>query len=132
MNTLFHRTTLLMLLGVLLLISSLSHGHAGQILPPGFRPLPLGAHALIGGKVIVKPGEEIDSATIVIRDGLIKAVGKELTPPDDARIWDMKGLTIYAGFIDPYLVIGATNHPVSTTDSEPNHTASLTSGGINF
>ena len=75
---------------------------AKDILPPGFRPRPIGVHALVGGKVVVKPGETLDGATIIIRDGLIEAVGKDLSPPADARVWDMKGLTIYAGFIEPY------------------------------
>src|SRR5438132_14378164 len=77
-----------------------------EILPPGFRPLPLGVHALVGGNVVVKPGEILDGATIIIRDGFIKEVGKNAVPPDDARIWDMKGRTIYAGFIEPYFVSG--------------------------
>src|SRR5689334_11016975 len=77
---------------------------AAELLPPGFRPQPLGVHALVGGDIVVKPGQVIQGGTIVLRDGIIKAVGKEVTPPPDARIWDMKGMTIYAGFIDPYLV----------------------------
>jgi imidazolonepropionase-like amidohydrolase len=81
---------------------------------------------------VIKPGEVLDSGTIVIRDGRIKAVGKDVAAPADARVWDMKGTTIYAGFIDPYLVLGATNAPVTTTDSEPISTASLTSPGIRF
>jgi imidazolonepropionase-like amidohydrolase len=107
---------------------------SADILPPGFRPLPPSAHALIGGTVIVKSGQTIENGTIIIRDGLIKQVGAGLTPPDDARIWDMKGLIIYPGFIDPYLVLGASNAPVSTTDSEPITSHSLTAGdgGANF
>ncbi|MDB6019669.1 MAG: amidohydrolase [Pedosphaera sp.] len=69
--------------------------------------MPPGVHALVGATVVVKPGEVLDSATILIRDGYIEKVGKNLTPPPDARVWDMKGLTIYAGFIDPYLTLGA-------------------------
>ncbi|MHB8524244.1 MAG: amidohydrolase family protein [Limisphaerales bacterium] len=99
-----------------------------EILPPGHRPLPLGIHALVGGKVVVKPGEVLDPATIVIRDGLIERVGRDLQPPPDARLWDMKGLTIYAGFIDPYLSLAATEPPVTTSKTEP----ILTSGGVNF
>jgi len=95
------------------------------LLPPGFRPLPLGVHALVGGKVVVKPGEILDPATIVIRDGLIQAVGKDVVVPPDARVWEMKGSTIYAGFIDAYLMPAATNAPVSTTRTEP---IGLTSG----
>jgi imidazolonepropionase-like amidohydrolase len=87
-----------------------------EILPPGNRPVPLGVHALVNGKLVVKPGEVLDSGTVVIRDGLIEKVGKEVAVPADARVWDMKGLTIYAGFIDPYLAVGAapaTNAPAS-------------------
>ena len=78
-----------------------------EILPPGNRAVPLGVHALVGGKVVIKPGETLDSATIVIRDGLIEKVGKDVAAPPDARVWDMKGTTIYAGFIDPYLTIAS-------------------------
>src|SRR5436190_19205195 len=122
-------------LSVFGLSSFLASTSASELLPPGFRPLPLGVHALVGGKVVVKPGETLDSGTIVIRDGIIQAVGKDVPVPPDARIWDMKGLTIYAGFIDPYLVLGSTNMPVSTTDSEPViNSSSLTAGdgGANF
>ena len=80
---------------------------ADELLPPGFRPRPLGVHALVGGKIFVKPGEAIENATIIIRDGFIEKVGNGVTPPADARVWDVKGLIIYAGFIDPYLKIGS-------------------------
>jgi imidazolonepropionase-like amidohydrolase len=105
---------------------------AAEILPPGYRPAPLGVHALVGGKVVVKPGEVVSNATIVIRDGLIKAVGPDAAVPQDARVWDMKGTTIYAGFIDPYIVMGGSNAPVSTTDSEPITSTTLAAGGVNF
>jgi imidazolonepropionase-like amidohydrolase len=105
---------------------------ASELLPPGFRPLPLGIHALVGGRVVIKPGEVLDGGTIVIRDGLIQTVGKDVQPPADARLWDMKGMTIYAGFIDPYLVLSATNSPAATSHVEPVSAASLTSGGIKF
>src|SRR5205823_2706820 len=63
--------------GVLIAASFFSNASAAELLPPGFRPLPLGVHALVGGKIVVRPGEVLDSGTIVIRDGLIKAVGKD-------------------------------------------------------
>ncbi len=113
-------------------LSLAASGFSAELLPPGFRPLPLGAHALVGGKIVTKPGEAIESGTIVIRDGLIKAVGKDVTPPPDARVWDMKGTTIYAGFIDAYLVMGTTNGPVATSDTEPISAASFTAAGTKF
>ena len=114
------------------LLFSVAGSFGAELLPPGFHPVPLGVHALVGGKIVTKPGEMLDDATIVIRDGLIKAVGKDVTPPPDARVWDMKGTTIYAGFIDPYLVLGATNSPVATSDTEPISPNSFTAAGTKF
>ena len=105
---------------------------ASDILPAGFRPLPLGVHALVGGRVVTKPGELLEEATIVIRDGFITAVGKTVTPPADARVWDMKGTTIYAGFIDAYVPAGSTNSPPATSSLESAAGASLTSPGPEF
>jgi imidazolonepropionase-like amidohydrolase len=105
---------------------------SAEILPPGFRPKPVGVHALVGGKVVVKPGEVLDEATVVIRDGYIEAVGKTISVPADARVWDSKGLTIYAGFIEPYLPLGQTNQPISTSGTEPINASSFTAGGVNF
>jgi imidazolonepropionase-like amidohydrolase len=105
---------------------------AAEILPPGYRPAPLGVHALVGGKVVIKPGEVVTNATVIIRDGLIKAVGHDAAVPEEARVWDMKGTTIYAGFIDPYIVMGGSNAPVSTSDSEPITSTTLAAGGVNF
>ena len=119
-------------ISLLILLAGLQLAQASELLPPGFRPLPPGTHALVGGKVVVKPGQVIERGNIVIRDGFIKAVGVDVAPPADARVWDMKGLTIYAGFIDPYLVLGSTNSPVSTSDSEPVTSETLAAGGIGF
>jgi imidazolonepropionase-like amidohydrolase len=114
------------------LLSFASTAVASEILPPGFRPLPLGVHALVGGRVVVKPGETLETGTIVIRDGLIQAVGKDAAVPADARIWDMNGTTIYAGFIEPYLVPDSTNAPISTSAGAPIATSSFTAGGVRF
>ncbi len=105
---------------------------AQEIRPPGFRPQPIGVHALVGGKVVVKPGETLDDATIVIRNGYIEKVGSNVTPPADARVWDMKGQTVYAGFIEPYWPLSGTNAPVSTTETQPIAADNLTSGGVSF
>ncbi|MEO7299702.1 MAG: hypothetical protein ABI042_14130, partial [Verrucomicrobiota bacterium] len=96
---------------------------AVELLPPGNRPVPLGVHALVGGKIFLKPGEMIEAGTIVIRDGLIEAVGKDVQAPADARIWEMNGLTIYAGFIDSYLKLGGKSGGDSLTTTKPDLTA---------
>lgn len=81
---------------------------------------------------MVKPGESLDAATVVIRDGFIETVGKNVSPPAGARVWDAKGLTVYAGFIEPYFPAGPTNVPISTDSSQPVGAESLTAGGVGF
>ncbi len=75
-------------------------------LPPGNRPLPASVHALIGGRVVLSPGKELDQATIILSDGRIAAVAKDAAVPADARVHDMSGTTIYAGFIDAHVSLG--------------------------
>jgi len=63
-------------------------------------------YALTHARVIVQPGKTIENATIVLRDGLIDAVGKDLAPPADAFVLDATGKTVTAGFIDSCTDIG--------------------------
>lgn len=63
-----------------------------------------GAHALLGVRLVIAPGEVIDKGTLVIRDGIIEAVGADVELPPDARIWERDDLTLYAGWIEPYSV----------------------------
>jgi imidazolonepropionase-like amidohydrolase len=56
--------------------------------------------AIVGARVVPEPGQSIDKATVVIRDGLIEAVGANVPSPPDALKIDGQGLTVYAGFID--------------------------------
>jgi imidazolonepropionase-like amidohydrolase len=62
-------------------------------------------HALTGARLILAPGKVIDQGTIVVRDGIIEAVGADVAIPADARIWNVEKLTIYPGLIEPYRVV---------------------------
>jgi imidazolonepropionase-like amidohydrolase len=63
-------------------------------------------HALVGARVIPTPGTVLESATIILRDGIITAVGT-VEPPADARVWDLQGMTVYAGLIEPFYALDA-------------------------
>ncbi len=56
--------------------------------------------AIVKAKLVVSPDEEIEQGTLLIRDGLIVAAGKDVALPADAEIIDGAGLTVYPGFID--------------------------------
>ena len=63
-------------------------------------------HAFTGANVIVAPGVAIEGGTVIIRDGIIEAVGEAPAIPADARVWALEGRNIYAGFIDPMTEVG--------------------------
>jgi imidazolonepropionase-like amidohydrolase len=56
--------------------------------------------AIRGARVVAEPGKQLEGATVVIRDGLIEAVGGDVKVPADALVIDGKGLTVYPGFLD--------------------------------
>src|SRR5689334_6254881 len=60
-------------------------------------------HAIVGARLVTAPGQVIERGTIVIRDGVITAVGADVPVPADARIWQADSLTIYSGLIDAFV-----------------------------
>lgn len=59
-----------------------------------------GSYAITNADVISVSGPTISNATIVIRNGLIESVGRNINIPADAKIFDGRGLTVYPGFFD--------------------------------
>jgi imidazolonepropionase-like amidohydrolase len=62
--------------------------------------------AIRGAKVVVAPGREIASATVVVRRGLIERVGGDEAAPAGARVIEAAGMVVYAGFIDSHCKTG--------------------------
>lgn len=52
--------------------------------------------------VVVRPGERLEDVTVLIRDGMIVAVGADIPIPEGAERHDHSGHTAYAGLIDAY------------------------------
>src|SRR5215213_8711465 len=75
-------------------------------------------YAITNARVVTVNGATIERGTVVIRDGLIAAVGANLSAPPDARAIDGTGLTVYPGLID-----------ASTTLAIPRPTPSPAAGG---
>src|SRR4051812_27421297 len=59
-------------------------------------------HALTNARIVAAPGKTIEKGTVLIRDGLIVEAGPDVKIPPEARVWDLTGKTVYAGFIDAY------------------------------
>lgn len=65
-----------------------------------------GVYAITGGTVHPVSGAAIDKGVVIIRDGLIEAVGANLPIPPDATVIDAKGGHVYPGLIDAQTSLG--------------------------
>jgi len=103
---------------------------ADQLRPPASRPVEAGVHALTGAHLVLSPGHELDKGNIIIRDGRITAVGVDAAVPADARVHDMSGTVIYAGFIDAQVSFSkkAGGSKDKEEDAASRFSRSLTSG----
>ena len=85
----------------------------------GLRSNPPTAFAFTQAKIVVRPGEVIEDATLLIRDGVIQAIGQEIEVPGDAQIINSEGFTLYPGFIEPFATLG--KHDDAPDTPEPHH-----------
>lgn len=59
-----------------------------------------GVWALTNARIETVTRGTIERGTVVIRDGVIEAVGASVNPPADARVVDLSGRTLVPAFID--------------------------------
>jgi len=59
-------------------------------------------YAITNARIVTVSGSVIERGTVVVRNGLIAAVGANVNAPSDARVIDGAGLTVYPGLIDSY------------------------------
>ena len=70
--------------------------------PQGLRENNVETWALTGARVVLGPGQVLESATIIVDGTKIVAVGKDAKVPKHARVIDLSGKTIYPGLIDAF------------------------------
>ncbi len=61
----------------------------------------------------------IERGTVVIRDGLIAAVGADVPVPADARVLDLAGKTLFPAFIDLTSSLGLASAPAPAAGARP-------------
>ncbi len=63
-------------------------------------------YAIVGARIVTVSGPVLEKGTVILRDGLIEAIGETVAIPPDARVVDAQGLTLTPGLIDGYGGIG--------------------------
>ncbi len=67
--------------------------------------------AIRNAKIVTVSGPDIESGTVVIRDGKIEAVGANVSVPPGAQTIDGTGLAVYPGMIDAGTNMGLVEVP---------------------
>jgi len=70
-----------------------------------------GPIALRGARVVTVSGPVLEKGTVLLRNGLIEAVGENLDLPKDAWVVDAQGVTVYPGLIDALSTVGLPEPP---------------------
>jgi imidazolonepropionase-like amidohydrolase len=83
--------------------------------------------ALTKARIVTAPGKVIEKGTIVVRDGIISAVGPagSVAVPVDATEFDLAGKTVYPGLIDPFVTLGR----LEGRKEKPSHDDEAEEGG---
>jgi hypothetical protein len=72
-----------------------------------------GAIALRGARIFTVSGPVLEKGTVLIRNGLIEAVGENIDIPKDAWVVDAQGVTVYPGPIDALSTVGLPEMPAT-------------------
>jgi len=90
------------------------------------QPQPNSAYLLRGGTIHTISGPVIENGSILIRDGKIVGVGKDLPAPEGVTVVDVTGQQVYPGMIDSGSMLGL---PDSASPDAAKDATEL--GGIN-
>jgi imidazolonepropionase-like amidohydrolase len=93
-----------LIIALLTLAVALAIGHGRG--PSQAQHIATETYAITNARIVPVSGAVLEKGTVVIRDGLIAAVGANVTVPADARVIDGAGLTVYPGLIDTSTSLG--------------------------
>ncbi|MEL6429128.1 MAG: amidohydrolase family protein [Planctomycetota bacterium] len=74
------------------------------------------ALAIRAARVVLRPGQVLENATVVVEGRRITAIGADVEVPEGARV--LEGDVVCAGFIDPWSVAGLDANSARATSSE--------------
>ncbi len=100
---------------------------AGQA--PSEVPHPPPYYAITNARIVTVSGPVIESGTVVIANGLIAAVGTNVTVPPEAWVIDGAGLTVYPGLFDALSDLGLEGADNGAAGARGGYGAASTSDG---
>ncbi|MGD0362979.1 MAG: amidohydrolase family protein [Bryobacteraceae bacterium] len=88
-----------------------------------------GPIALRGARIVTVSGPVLEKGTVLLRNGLIEAVGEHVDLPKDAWVVDAQGVTVYPGLIDALSTVGLPETPAQPAAPRAEAPATARFGG---
>lgn len=79
--------------------------------PSTYRPAAAEPVAIVNATILTAAGPRIDGGVVLIRDGKVAAVGRDVAIPGSVRVIDANGRYVTPGIIDPHSHIGVGSSP---------------------
>ena len=88
--------------------------------PSTYRPLPSGPVAITHATILTGTDQQLDDATILMQDGVIRAVGRNIDLPDGVTLVDGTGKWVTPGLIDVHSHLGVYPSPSHEANADGN------------
>ncbi len=108
------------LLALFVLAATWSVAQASGPFPSTYQPLPSETVLIQNATILTGTGERLDGADVLMRDGVIAAVGRGLAAPEGTRIIDGTGRWVTPGIIDNHSHLGVYPSPGVQAHSDGN------------
>lgn len=95
-----------------------------------YTPLPSGPTLITHATILTGDDEEIDDGSILLRDGKIVAVGKQIETPEDAQVIDASGKWVTPGIIDVHSHLGVYASPAVQAHADGNEMTDPNTAGV--
>ncbi|WP_374469962.1 amidohydrolase family protein [Phenylobacterium sp.] len=79
--------------------------------PSTYRPASSEPVAIVNATILTAAGPRIDAGVLLIRDGKVAAVGRDVAVPAGVHVIDARGRWVTPGIIDPHSHIGVGSSP---------------------
>ena len=93
---------------------------AGEAFPSPYRPAQASPLAIVGATILTGTGAEIADATILVRDGVVEAVGAGISVPDNYVRIDGREKWVTPGIIDAHSHLGVSPSPATPSHEDSN------------
>ncbi len=88
--------------------------------PSTYRPQPSGVTLIRGATILTAAGPRIENGSILLRDGLVAAVGSAIEAPAGATVIDAQGKWVTPGIIDIHSHLGVYPSPEVDANADGN------------